>query len=326
MTREELEKKLTAYTETEKRYIREGPDGTVDTESSKPEELKEGNFLRPGENIGIVRQDRFRPVSTHKHNYIELNYVWSGWCVQTVKGRQIVTRKGDICLMDPQAEHSVGVCGEHDIIVNLLMSKKYFDSGFFSRMSGNGIMSRFLLNAVTKQRNREHFLMFPTSESSRVPGIMEEILLEYYGDDLGRQEVLDSYMIILFTEMLRSFRDVSQTEGSREGISVGEILSYMEKHYRDCTLQETADAFGFHPVYLTTALKEKTGKSFVEHLQSQRINQARRLLLRTDLTVADIAGEVGYSNVEFFYRKFRQAEGCTPKEYRKQHRESPQGA
>ena len=83
--------------------------------------------------------------------------------------------------MDPQAEHSVGVCGEHDIIVNLLMSRKYFDSGFFSRMSGNGIMSRFLLNAVTKQRNREHFLMFSTSENSRVPGIMEEILLEYTG-------------------------------------------------------------------------------------------------------------------------------------------------
>ena len=87
MTREELEKKLTAYTETEKRYIREGPDGMADTESRKPEELKEGNFLAPGENIGIVRQDRFRSVGTHKHNYIELNYVWSGWCVQTVKGR-----------------------------------------------------------------------------------------------------------------------------------------------------------------------------------------------------------------------------------------------
>ena len=82
-------------------------------------------------------------------------------------------------------------------------------------------MSRFLLNAVTKQRNREHFLMFPTSESSRVPGIMEEILLEYYGDDLGRQEVLDSYMIILFTEMLRSFRDSSQTESAREGSPSG---------------------------------------------------------------------------------------------------------
>ena len=68
-------------------------------------------------------------------------------------------------------------------------------------------------------------------------------------------------MIILFTEMLRSFRDVSQTDSSREGISVWEILSYMEKHYRDCTLQETADVFGFHPVYLTTVLKEKTEKA-----------------------------------------------------------------
>lgn len=319
MTREELEDKLTSYTETEKLY-RKAPPGELPPAGDPL--LKAGTFLKPGETIGIVRQDRFRGVVTHKHNYIELNYVWSGWCLQTVKGRKIVTKKGDICLMDPQAEHSVGVCGERDIVINLLMSRKYFDSGFFSRMAGNGIMSRFLLNAVTKQRNKEHFLMFPTSENSRIPGIMEAILLEYYGEDLGKSQVLDSYMIILFTEMLRSFRDRNLIESQKEGIPIWEILGYMEQHYRDCTLKETAELFGFHPVYLTTALKEKTGMGFVEHLQNQRINQARELLLRTELTVAEIAQEVGYSNVDFFYRKFRKAEGCTPKEYRSIHEKS----
>lgn len=75
MTRVELAKRLTAYTETEKRYIQEGPDGAADTGPREPEELKERNFLRPGENIGIVRQDRFRPVGTHKHNYLSLIHI-----------------------------------------------------------------------------------------------------------------------------------------------------------------------------------------------------------------------------------------------------------
>ena len=91
----------------------------------------------------------------------------------------------------------------------------------------------------------------------------------------------------------------------------------MEKNYLTCTLSQVAEQFGFHPVYLTTVLKEKTGKSFVEHIQNQRLSQAVNLLLRTDLTVAEIVDQVGYSNVDFFYRKFRQAYGCTPGEYRK---------
>ena len=314
MDREALEQLLTAYTAAEQEYLREG---TPDKEVPQPSELLEEEILPPGESIGIVRQDRFRPVGSHKHNYIELNYVWSGGCSQVVQGKKIVTSQGEICLMDSEAEHSVGLCDEQDILINILIPKRYFNHNFFSRMSGQGILSRFLLNAVTKQRNREHFLQFPTSQNPKVAWIMEQILLEYYGDDLGRQEVLDSYMILLFTEMLRCFRADSGNECLKETVPLFEILHYMEKKNLTCTLSQTAEYFGFHPVYLTAMLKEKTGKSFVEHIQSQRISQAGNLLLRTDLTVAEIAEKVGYNNVEFFYRKFRQMYECTPGEYRK---------
>lgn len=108
----------------------------------------------------------------------------------------------------------------------------------------------------------------------------------------------------------------------KENAPVHEILGYIEKHYRDCTLSQVAEVYGFHPAYLTTLLKEKTGKSFVEHLQSERLYQAAKLLQRTDLTVAEIVEQVGYSNVDFFYRKFKQAEGCTPREYRKRNLEN----
>lgn len=315
MNKEELRNMLTVYTETEKRYLKNGIGAVEDEEFHF--ELNDEKLITPGETIGIVRQDRFCEVRTHKHNFIELNYVWSGCCFQQVKGKKILAHQGDICLMDPEAEHSVGFCNDHDIVVNVLMPKKYFDYSFFSRMNRQGILSRFLLNAVTMQRNKEHFLYFPTGGNERVSWIMEAIMMEYYGDNLGRQEVLDSYMILLFTEMLRSFRDNTQMEDEESGAPIHQILDYIEKNYRECTLSQAADVFGFHPVYFTTLLKEKTGKSFVEHLQNQRLNVARSLLLRTDLTVADIVSEVGYSNVNFFYRKFKQAEGCTPNDYRR---------
>lgn len=324
MNQEELYTFLTSYTEVEKKRLAKDQqrtgytvDESILMKDAPPSFLlDEASIIAPGESFGIIRQDRFRPVGSHSHTYIELNYVWSGWCVQQVKNRRIITRQGDICLMDPEAEHSVGICGENDIIINLLMPKKYFDQRFFARMNQQGILSRFLLNAVTTHRNQEHFLCFPTSENQRIRWIMDQILMEYYSHDLGRQEMLDSYMILLFTEMLRSFRDSPLLEQETNGVPIHQILSYIEQHCSDCTLSALAEHFGFHPVYLTTFLKEKTGKSFVEHLQNARLEQAVHLLLSTDLPIREIAEQVGYSNLHFFYQKFYRFYGCTPKEYR----------
>lgn len=64
MEREELIQKLLAYTENEKQFLK---DGNFHVEVPQPQELLEEEILQPGENIGIVRQDRFRPVGKHRH-------------------------------------------------------------------------------------------------------------------------------------------------------------------------------------------------------------------------------------------------------------------
>lgn len=315
MTPQELDRFLRELTEEEKARrahgFREAADGAR-------EEFQEAMFFKPWSTIEVVRNDRFNPVQPHSHNYIEMSYVWSGRCTQYVEGRRVDTKTGDICMMDTAAVHSLDPCGEDDIVVNLLMKKEYFDSSFFSRMTKSGILPAFLINAVTARKNKEHFLKIETAENPYVRGIVERILCEYYGDDVGRREIIDSCMVILFTELLRCFKSASQNEeeGEQAGILMA-VLEYIEKNSRTCTLPQTAERFGFHPVYLTTLLKEKTGKSFLAHVQQQRLLKAKLLLINTDLPVSGIVAETGYSNVNFFYRKFKQAEGCTPMEYRR---------
>ena len=47
------------------------------------------------------------------------------------------------------------------------------------------------------------------------------------------------------------------------------------------------------------------------------MNQAVYLLTSSRLSIADIIGSVGYDNTSYFYRKFRERYGVSPKEYRK---------
>jgi two-component system response regulator YesN len=54
----------------------------------------------------------------------------------------------------------------------------------------------------------------------------------------------------------------------------------------------------------------------VKYLTSLRIEEAKRLLRNTDLSIVAIAEKVGYPNVTNFYRHFQRLQGTTPAAYR----------
>ena len=64
-------------------------------------------------------------------------------------------------------------------------------------------------------------------------------------------------------------------------------------------------------------IKKQTGSTFSRLLETRRLEQACFLLKNTDLTIEDIAENIGYENLSFFYRLFRRTYGSTPREYRK---------
>ena len=153
--------------------------------------------------------------------------------------------------------------------------------------------------------------------------LIKNIMVEYFSQDIGTDEVLESYINILFTELLRTLRDESRQRDdlSRE-VRIIELLSYIEENYETCTLTEMGKVFGKHGNYLTAFLKEKTGRSFVEHVQEQRLKKARMLLENTDISMSELSPLCGYNNMNFFYKKFKESTGCTPAYYRKMKREN----
>jgi YesN/AraC family two-component response regulator len=74
---------------------------------------------------------------------------------------------------------------------------------------------------------------------------------------------------------------------------------------------------------LSKLIKQSTGFTFQELLQRKRFQKAVMLLLDTDLSVEEIAEAVGYENLSYFYRQFKERYGRTPRKYRMEHRGDP---
>jgi YesN/AraC family two-component response regulator len=64
------------------------------------------------------------------------------------------------------------------------------------------------------------------------------------------------------------------------------------------------------------------GISLWDYLNRFRNQKAKELLLLTDVSITEIAAEVGYDDVGYFSRVFREITGCSPRDYRQQARKS----
>ncbi|MFD1953582.1 helix-turn-helix domain-containing protein [Paenibacillus thailandensis] len=94
-------------------------------------------------------------------------------------------------------------------------------------------------------------------------------------------------------------------------------VSYIDEHYRELEgLDDIAAASGSSKYHLSRMFKASTGLSPMAYAAKVRIEKAVQLLRSTELTVEEIAREVGYANGSYFSKAFRGRTGFPPSEFR----------
>jgi YesN/AraC family two-component response regulator len=96
------------------------------------------------------------------------------------------------------------------------------------------------------------------------------------------------------------------------------VLAYVDRHCRESiTLDDVAEVVHVSPSRVRHVFKDVTGVSFKEYVTQIRVAEAKRLLLATDLPVAEIAHAVSYTNLHQFYKVFYRSCSMSPGEYRR---------
>ncbi|MDL4840896.1 response regulator transcription factor [Aquibacillus rhizosphaerae] len=100
---------------------------------------------------------------------------------------------------------------------------------------------------------------------------------------------------------------------------VKQAKNYVEEHYQDSALklERVAEELHVSTVYLSRMIKQELGISYVGLLTQMRINKAADLLKTTDMTIRDIAEEVGYETQHYFSTAFKKVVGISPNQFKK---------
>ena len=94
------------------------------------------------------------------------------------------------------------------------------------------------------------------------------------------------------------------------------VLGYINSDCKNASLTRIAEETHQSMTTLSKLIKEKTGYNFQELLQRKRFQMAEHLLMDTDLTIEEIALDVGYENQSYFFKQFKNRYGVTPRRYR----------
>lgn len=93
---------------------------------------------------------------------------------------------------------------------------------------------------------------------------------------------------------------------------------YVLQHYQEpITLEKVCEEVGFSVSYFSSLFKKETGENFVHFLMRTRIERAKELLAQTNMSVAEVCSQVGYSDLKYFTQTFKKETNLSPGQYRK---------
>ncbi|NGZ75631.1 AraC family transcriptional regulator [Saccharibacillus alkalitolerans] len=114
------------------------------------------------------------------------------------------------------------------------------------------------------------------------------------------------------------FSSVPRREEDREESAVERAVRRIDAEYaRKLSREELAEEAGYHPHYFSRLFRQKTGLSLSDYILRVRMEKAKELLMLSGLGMSEIAARVGYPDGLYFSRKFKQATGCHPTEFRR---------
>ena len=140
----------------------------------------------------------------------------------------------------------------------------------------------------------------------------------YWG--VGMDEDIIKASISALVVAVNKLPQIQQNEeGQDERLTA--MLNYIQNNYQTVTLESVAEQFHLSEPYVSKYIKDKSGKTFGEHVAHIRMKRAKTLLKNGNMTVENIAYAIGYQNVEHFNRTFKKSFDMTPIQYRNESRE-----
>lgn len=253
-------------------------------------------------NVGSAKYGGDWHSTPHVHNYTELFYIIGGQGQFCIDDELFPVRANQLVIVNPSIAHTE-VSYEAQPLEYIVV----------------GIEG---LELSVDDNHNGRFCIFSFSPGNNALACMQRILHEMQNREPHHQTLCQAYMEILVVQLMRdaSFSAVPMPSEPVSNRQCALVRRYIDNHYKEpLTLDTLAEKANINKYYLAHAYKQAYGISPISYMISCRIQEGKRLLADTDLSLSQISSILGFSSASYFSQSFRKAAGISPMEYRKTH-------
>lgn len=254
-------------------------------------------IIRLGYALSKVRQPE-NSVEDHTHPAHELLLVKSGSLMIRHQDRQ--------CLLGPNTFFAVPSSKRHSIVY------QEKDTCFINIMFRGNLFEQLILNPIPLQR--AELDMAELVVESAIPPL-EPVRAELA---VARLVSLLCMLALRINSEIPAAVRIPVNRKLYKSKIVLEAVEYIEEHSgAPLTLSMLAKYIGISASYLRHMLLQETGCGFSAHLLRHRVENAKKMIAKSDENIKNIANECGFNSIAFFYKAFKRYTGMTPLEYAK---------
>ena len=251
----------------------------------------------------------------HQHNFHEIMIVIGGVALHHMDDLHESISMGDVFVIPPGHPHGYEVEENQGVqVLNVLFD---FDELGINLRDLKKIPGFHALFSVKSTRRFEPHLKLNATDLAHVNSIVEEIEEAQESLVAGSEFCCETKLRELILFLSRRYSNVVTQGGNKNMVKLGDVISYMEKNYReDLRFEDLAAAAHLAPTTLRRLFHESFGCSPMAYLQQLRVKKAMLLLADPTKSVGDIAFAIGFNDSGYFTRIFKKETGETPREFR----------
>jgi AraC family transcriptional regulator, transcriptional activator of pobA len=265
-----------------------------------------------------VNPKRYTPI-WNWHDRLEMTIPLDGPMCMRMGELRVQVTPGDLLVVDNLKLHNVEISPR----LNTRAVVMSFMPEFVYSPGSVACDYAFLLPFYTKGEGQAHVLRASDELAAPIYQALAELLRRYFK---SRNAHFQSGCKASFLEILyhleRRFHAsaVLRSEFVQRRQLVdrfARLFDYIRiNHAERITVKQAMKLAGMSQSQFMKMFKKVSGTTFVAHLTRVRINHAVRLLRQTDLSMAEIASTTGFPDQSYFDRRFKQATGKSPSQYR----------
>lgn len=260
-------------------------------------------------------------LGPHRHSDLELMFFASGAGTDRLGEHRFDVVSGDVLLITPGITHDAS-----DLRTARGWAVEFsVDAAAGAPQAGGSAVRRLwwsnpLLTPFVVAGQRPTFARFRVPEPDRDGWVarLAAMHAEQERREEGCNDAISAYLTITLVELARLAAPFTAGLRQQGEVLLARVFELIDDRFAgQVSTADVAAAVGLTPGYLTTLVRQRTGRTVLDWITERRMAAARALLLSTDLSAEAVAGRVGYEDPGYFSRRFRAHHGLAPGRWRR---------